>query len=402
MKMEVRLMSFYDLIQINEKNEYIKFLKLVGSLSRLFSENAAPYLDSRICENLFCRCFGAENIARQDCTADAKKGKIGIGIKTWVGNSQQKIAEFNKARPEYAHLTGIDKVKKIAELRNERIRMTLRIHGLEKMIYHVTVRESGKIKIYECPLEEIDIDKIRILEQNNKSISFTDNINKYSFNISKSVLLKKFDDMELKETIDVVILDNPYKLLEDAFLGANQSEESKEVFDIAVDYLKPKVPNNPFIYLRLYSYLNNDINNKYVPVKSGLNQWNAGGRARNMDEIYIPISREDHRRTPGFFPDRDTPFTLLLPNGKSISAKVCQDASKALMSNPNSSLGKWLLRDVFKLKHGELLTYSFLRKMGIDSVKIEKLSENSYKINFALLGSYENWMIDYRVDDYED
>ena len=133
-------MSLYDAMTIDEKQEYIKFLKLVGSLSRLFSENTSPYLDSRICENLFCRCFSAENLARQDCTADAKKGDVGIGIKTWVGNSQQKIAEFNKARKEYATLNGIDKVKKIAELRNERIDVTQRIHGLDHMIYHVTVR----------------------------------------------------------------------------------------------------------------------------------------------------------------------------------------------------------------------------------------------------------------------
>lgn len=395
-------MSFYNTLTTFEKNEYIKFLKLVGSLSRLFSENTAPYLDSRICENLFCKCFSAENLARQDCTADAKRGKVGIGIKTWVGNSQQKIAEFNKARPEYAHLTGIDKVKKIAELRNERIELTMRIHGLTHMIYHVTVREEGKIKIYECPLEKIDIDHIQITSQNDKSIAFADGINQYSFNVSKSVLLKKFENMELKDTIDVTIIDNPYKLLEEAFMSDNPSSESKQAFDFALNYIDPSKQGYPFIYLRLYSYLHNKVDLKYVPEKSGLNQWNAGGRARNKDEVYIPISREDHRRTPGFFPDRDTPFTLILPNGESISAKVCQDGSKALMSNPNTSLGKWILRDVFKLKDNELLTYSFLRKIGIDSVKIEKQSENVYKINFALLGSYEDWMLDYRIEDYED
>ena len=256
--------------------------------------------------------------------------------------------------------------------------------------------------MYECPLQKIDIDHIVITNQNDKSISFDDGINQYSFNISKSVLLKKFDNMELKETVDVTILDNPFKLLEDVFTGSLTSPDSKLAVDFTMNLITPAKPKKPFIYLRLYSYLNNNIHSKYVPEKSGLNQWNAGGRPRNSDEIYIPISQEDHKRTPGFFPDRDTPFNLHLPDGRVISAKVCQDNSKALMSNPNSSLGKWLLRDVFRLGDRELLTYSFLTKIGIDSVKIEKLSETDYKINFAPLDSYEDWMLDYRIDDYED
>lgn len=373
----------------------------MGSLSRLFSENDAPYLDSRICENLFCKCLGAENLARQDCTADAKKGNIGIGIKTWVGNGQQKIAEFNKARPEYSHLHGIDKVKKIAELRNERIDFTMRAHGLDHMIYHVTVREPGIIRVYECPLEKIDIEKIKIIEETEKSITFSDEKNQYSFNYSKSVLMKKFDQMDEKETIVVKIIDDPYKLLEEAFISETPTSQATEAFKLTMEYMKPSIKENPYVFLRLYSYKGRDISRKYVPEKSGLNQWNAGGRARNADEVYISVSSEDHRRTPGFFPDRDKPFNLLLPNGKTISAKICQENSKALMSNPNSSLGKWILREVFNLKEGELLTYSYFRRIGIDSVKIEKLTDDTYKINFAQLDSYENWMLEYRIDDDE-
>ena len=33
-----------------------------------------------------------------------------------------------------------------------------------------------------------------------------------------------------------------------------------------------------------------------------------------------------------------------IPNGSYLRAKVCQDGNKALMTNPNSNLGKWLLR----------------------------------------------------------
>lgn len=69
------------------------------------------------------------------------------------------------------------------------------------------------------------------------------------------------------------------------------------------------------------------------------------------------------------------------------------------MSNPNKALGKWLLRDVFRIKENQLLTYSFLESINIDSVRIEKLSDLNYKIDFAKLDSYENWMQGFRMDD---
>ena len=394
-------MSFYETVTNIEKKEYIKFLRLMGSLSRLFSNNTSPYLDSRVCENLFCRCLNAENLAREDCTADAKKGNIGIGIKTWVGNSYQKIAEFNRARPEYAHLEETQKIIRISELRNERIEFTLRAHGLKELIYHAIVREEGKIKIYECPLDKIEIESIIIDSQTDKSIYFHDNKNNYAFNFSKSVLMKKFNDMELKEDINVEILDNPYDLLASVLLNDNPSALATNAYNCAIEYIKPHKNEYPFIFLRLYAYQNGAINNKYVPSKSGLNQWNAGGRKRDKNEVYIPISSEDRRRNPNFFPSRDTPFKLILPNGKFLSAKVCQDNSKALMSNPNNALGEWILREVFNLAEGELLTYSYLRRIGIDSVKIEKINESTYKINFALLGAYEEWLQNYRNEDYE-
>ena len=151
-----RQMDFFASLSEKERENYIKYLGIMGSLSRFFSENPSPYLDSRICENLFCKCLNAENLARKDCTADAKKGDIGIGIKTWMGGNLQKIAEFNKARPQYKHLSGLEKAKKIAQLRNDRIDVTMRAYGLKSMIYHVTIREPGLIRILECPLDRID------------------------------------------------------------------------------------------------------------------------------------------------------------------------------------------------------------------------------------------------------
>lgn len=71
-------------------------------------------------------------------------------------------------------------------------------------------------------------------------------------------------------------------------------------------------------------------------------------------------------------------------------AKVCQDNDKAIMTNPNEDLGKWLLRDVLNLQENELLTYEKLEQIGFDTVQINKFEDNTYEINFKQLGTFEN------------
>src|SRR5574344_1360894 len=58
-------------------NEYKNNLKLIGSLSLLFSESDDQWLDYRVPENLYCECFNATNLARSCITADAKLNNIG-------------------------------------------------------------------------------------------------------------------------------------------------------------------------------------------------------------------------------------------------------------------------------------------------------------------------------------
>ncbi len=74
-----------------------------------------------------------------------------------------------------------------------------------------------------------------------------------------------------------------------------------------------------------------------------------------------------------------------------MQSKVCQDNNKALMSYSNKELGQWILRNVLNLKEGELLTYDKLKLLGIDSVRIDKISNLEFEINFAKVGSYENF-----------
>ena len=56
-------------------------------------------------------------------------------------------------------------------------------------------------------------------------------------------------------------------------------------------------------------------------------------------------------------------------------------------------MANWLLKDVLQLKERELLTYKKLEIIGIDSVKVEKIDDENYKIYFSKIGSYENFLL---------
>lgn len=362
---------------------YQKMLKVVGSLSRLFSESNDPYIQYRIAENLFCKSFGAENLSRTDCSADASKEKLGIGIKTFLeknGATMQKVAEFNSEHDLFKDLEIELKILKVAELRNERIETTKRIFGLDEMIYHCVTRKERRISVYETTMDAVRLQSIRNIQKNSKNVlSFDDGLNEYAFNVTKSTLYKRFVTESISLDFPVEILEDPFEALDDLFGGAKG-----EILPVASKPLE-------HIYLPLYSSKDNK-NKKFVPERSGLNQWNASGRPRVADEVYIRIPAWIHEKFPGFFPPRDIAFTLILPNGSEMSAKVCQDGAKALMSNPNSALGKWLLRDVLNLRDRELLTYEKLRRIGLDSVVLYKEADGIYDIDFTKLGSYEAFM----------
>ena len=153
----------------------------------------------------------------------------------------------------------------------------------------------------------------------------------------------------------------------------------------------------PQICLRLYS--TKPDGTKFVTEKSGLNQWNAGGRRRNPDELYIPYPAEDRARTVGFFPGRDTVFNLTLPDGSIIPAKICQQDGKAIMSNPNKILGEWLLRNVFELPEGTVVTYEMLQRFGVDSVVFTKHGDLEYSVDFSEIGTYEEFYSDDITED---
>lgn len=367
---------FYKNQDLEKKEEYQNSLKIIGSLSNLFSDSKTPYLYYRIAEKIFCNSFAANDLSRGDVALDAAKNSIGIGLKTFLATNNksfQKVAEFNKDKFLYENQSPVKLIKIVSNLRNKRIKFTENLYGINNSIYHCVVRGENTFRLHEEIMSCIDIDNITEVKKVKNTIKFNDQLHDYSFNISKSTLTKRFIVEKPLCEFDVKILENPLDdikkcMLENDLLYSSDNKIIKTV------------------YLPLYG------KNKIVYEKSGLNQWNADGRERNENEVYIPIPAQIHKKEPDFFPDRNFSFNLKLPKGNILKAKVCQDNNKALMSYSNKELGKWILRDVLSLKIGELLTYEKLQTIGVDSVRIDKINNENYEINFAYLGSYESYL----------
>jgi hypothetical protein len=184
-------------------------------------------------------------------------------------------------------------------------------------------------------------------------------------------------------------------------------------FDIWKMLLGPEITNEPyldipvgapsqdqFVVLPLFSTKSSD--NKQLASKSGINQWNAGGRDRKFGEAYIPVPALVHKLSPEFFPGRDVTFTLLLPNGQQVLAKLCQEGSKALMSSPNDVLCNWLFASIDgsievaerRLINHNAYTYADLMTIGKDSVRVIRTPNGitEYRLELAPIGSFEEFV----------
>lgn len=353
--------------QNNEK--YLSMLTLMGKLSNIFAETEIPFIHYRVTENLFCKYCNAENLSRTDTAYDAKIGEVGIGIKTFQINNEQsteKIAEFNSLSRELKKHSGNELAHKLAYYRNQRMQVANDLYNISDSVYHIIGRKNNSICIFNSPYDFIREDEIRIVAENDKSLKFSDGRNEYSYNFSKSVLMKKFFIPQNSKIIPIEIIQDPYALLEQLLSGAFAIESTPEL-----------LYGKDYVVLPLYSVRDNNVQEC-----AGLNQWNAKGRKRNMDEAYISIPSKIKNNYPDFFPPRKVKFDLLLPDDKTtLKATICQTGDKALMSDPNKDLGKWILRKILRLKPGELLTLDKLNEVGFDSVIITKLSELKYSIN---------------------
>lgn len=404
-----------------EKDEYIEFLKIFGALSGLFKDNQEganarkPYLYYRNHEQLFARVFDVEDLTRKDSSFDAlgvwKNERVGIGLKTWIhtkDKTYQKVAEFNKLAPDViAPLikdgTSEEVIRKVAELRNERIMLDKRLYKTNRDVYHYITRNNDVMNIIETPYELIDIDSLELISDG-KTYTFKDKLHKYKFYTSKSVLFKEFDasNEEIVEQIPISQLEDPFELIRMINL-------SNEKFKVADEEKVYEVAHEEII-LPLYQ---DKKEGPFVSDCSGINirhgkSKNKGSNTPRPEyEIEVRISTWIHHIYPNFFginalddneiKDKNlNDFDLILPDGRILRGRVKQEKGKSLQTNPQGDLGEWILKDVLGLENREVVTMEYLDSLGIDSLRITKLDDKHFKINVAETGAYERFKLDNR------
>lgn len=407
--------------------KYVELLQAVASMSRLYSDNPVAYVDSRFVERLFIQSTGAKDLSRSDKSFDALVSPdIGVGVKTFLSVSgrskREKVAEFPRYAQdgEFLGLTPKQLALKVAGFRNQRVLSDANelAIALDKSIYHCLVRTSKGAVIHEEPYRIVDIANIQPTDKHGKVVSkwptqargvfFTDGKSNYNYNTSKNVLFKEFKLATKPKVIELAIFDDIFDRVLSWFdvskkSGFTVSDNAGQKL-LVVEELPTSKPGVDYVILPLYSTRGGEKN---VPTRSGINQWNAGGRARKFGETYIPIPIEIHRRFPKFFPARNEKFDLVLPNsGTLVPSKVCQEGGKALMSDPNTTLGHWIMKVLrpslidsdFKRptnSKDKPFTYKDLVSIGKDSVLVKKTRDKSktlFSLEFAPLDSYEDFI----------
>lgn len=434
-------MSVWEQYSSEQREEYIKFLQVYGALTNLFRQKKGdliPYLDSKFQETIFARTFNGQNVdignTPHDVLSVFGNKRVGIGLKTWMGSkpSFQKVMQLKRYQDEINEHRNNDEdlAYKISEIKNDRMISDYERLGLSENnnIYHYVTRDKGSFTVNECAYPLIDIDNLKDFNKTKTAFSWSDGQKDYKYTFGDSQIWQKFDSSKYKtlllKTFDVKIIEDPFSFLLEAYF--NIIEKSKEVEKDIIE-----------AYLPLYSY-----RTKEVEEKSGLNAWNAApkntkypDKLRPLNEVYVPIPREFHRKHPNFFINdifefekeresfsgskKDKPeirFHLQLPNGKKIPSLVTQSNMKGLQSGSNteldengkrygqSALGQWLLVDVLGLKDRKLVTRDWLQKRGTDSVRLwrKKGNYSTINIDFAPIGAFESFMNDEPIPQEED
>ena len=403
-------------------DKYFKYVELVGSLSRLCSDNERPYIDYRTAEHFFCSCvhpeFNPVDLTRDDTSFDASivtnGRRVGVGIKTFVGQmvkgryKDEKVAEFAKKSQtgNFNSLSDEDVAHVVSEWRNEAIRVDAANYNVDiaESFYHCLIRVPGAVFFHEEPYPVIQMTGIIPTDRNGRptngfekkkqgTVYFSDGVHSYRYSRSKNVLYKRFHETSFSNTGEhpILIAEDPVKLLEE-MMGRGRPSLLLPVNPRQSD-------KRPIVILELS-----------VQPKSGLNQWNAAGRKRKFAEAYIPVPSWINDQYPTFFPrsinEKGKPegekFNLKLPDDSVISAKLCQANLKALMSDPNEALLHWLYRILdgsfeqaeakrFHPETGGNVPYTKedLERIGRDSVAVIKNSDESFELELLPIGAFE-------------
>uniref|UniRef100_UPI003D80CF28 hypothetical protein n=2 Tax=Limosilactobacillus reuteri TaxID=1598 RepID=UPI003D80CF28 len=171
------------------------------------------------------------------------------------------------------------------------------------------------------------------------------------------------------------------------YMTENQRQEVKDLLDklLLTNWNTGELKKEMIkVRNRLFEIVD-DINNEELTKELQAHVYRPGTEL----ELRIPNALEFHRTYPKFFTGHDVlqpgsnkcikdknqrAFTLkFMPSGDEIDAYINQENGKSIESlGKQSTLGKWVLRDVFQLQPYEPLTEQKLIEMGINGIRLTK------------------------------
>lgn len=305
----------------DQKEKYRKLIINFSNLSEAFSQKSygdaeviTPIVNSKYQETVFQYAFNAteEDIANTsfDASLIMENGvKYLVGLKSFgLSAGDQKIAQFKAKNDDWSDLVSkmvenaksiprteknrkkkideenkdlyLNLAKKIAELRNERIRSSreqlrgFKDEGDVRSVYHVLMptveNDQPEIKVGETTYTEIDIDNLKVLgctnANNPSNFKFTDGIHEYKYAAADSQLFMSFHNR------DIIVDSWDVHYVKDALSFFESLDHKEVVGQMAVAeepgsyYSKPKYES--------YSWTFIDKNGQ-VPTRSGINEFNS-------------------------------------------------------------------------------------------------------------------------------
>jgi hypothetical protein len=229
-------MSIWEKYPKEQREEYIKFLQVYGSLTNLFRQKKGdliPYLDSKYQETIFAKSFNGQNVdignTPHDILSVFGNKRVGIGLKTWMGSqpSFQKVMQLKRYQNEInVYQNNLeDLAYKISEIRNERVSSDYERLGLleKNNIYHYVTRDKGSFTINECAYPLIDLKHLYDFNKTRTAFFWSDGNKDYKYTFGDSQIWQKFDSNKYKsillKTFDVKIIDDPFSFLLEAYLN---------------------------------------------------------------------------------------------------------------------------------------------------------------------------------------
>lgn len=119
-----------------------------------------------------------------------------------------------------------------------------------------------------------------------------------------------------------------------------------------------------------------------VPARSGLNWGQREGRDHNQAYLSVPLSI--HNADPTFFPPLAETFLVITDDGENLVCVMAQQNRKAIHTRENNSIMGAYFRRRLGLVDGAFVTAADLQRYGRDSVRIYKIDDETYYLDFSV------------------